>query len=145
MSKPKKPVRSKEEIIADEKRKKEIERKKSLIVDKFYPALIEATISVDESKALIQAIGTLMMEEVLKTMKERNFLEIKQSLIDKLCTDGERIEQITSLLSTFDGENLFVAREITEGMTRAIEAMITDEMRDRNLGTLKTKWNEYLN
>ena len=125
--------------------KKEIARKRSIIIDKFYPALIEATISVDESKALISAMANLLMEEVLRTMKDRKFDDIIDSLQKVLCQDGQRKNEISALLNTLKGENLYVAREIIEGMTRAIETMIIDEMRERNLKTLIPKWDVYLN
>jgi hypothetical protein len=63
----------------------------------------------------------------------------------KLCQDGERKDEIQTLLNTLKGENLFVAREIIEGMTRAIETMIVEEMRSRKLDTLKIGWDRYLN
>ena len=143
--KPKQHHKTKDELIAESERRYEINRKKAIIVDKFYPALIKATISVDESKALISAMSSLLMEEVLKTMKERKFSDISDSLFKVLTTDGERVEEIATLLSTLQGENLFVAREIIEGMTRAIETMITTEMRERNLDTLKPDWTKFLN
>ena len=137
--------KTKEELISDDEKKKEIARKRRIIVDKFYPALIKATISVDEAKALINAMGTLLMENVLKTMKERKIDEISESMISVLCTDGERKIEVTELLATLNGENLFVSREIIEGMTKAIAAMEMDEMKSRSLGTLKTNWDKYLN
>ena len=55
----------------DLKRKQEVERKRVIVVDKFYPALVEATVSVDEAKALVNAMGTLLMEDTLRTMPVR--------------------------------------------------------------------------
>lgn len=136
---------TKEDLERQEANKKEIARKRVVIVEKFYPALIEATVSVDEAKALINALGTLLMEDTLRTMRERKFADISQSLQDMLCRDGERVPEIKKLLETLHGENLFVAREIIEGMTRAIEAMVTEELRGRRLDTLKPHWEAYLN
>lgn len=144
-NKPKKTVKSKEQIAHEMYNAQEIARKRDIIVNEFYPALIRATISVDESKALIHAMSSLLMEDVLKTMKERKFADIAMSLQERLTTDGERVEEIAALLATLANENLFVAREIIEGMTAAIEASITEEMRERNLSTLKTNWEQYLN
>lgn len=123
----------------------EVARKRSLIIEHFYPALVEATISVDESKALISAMSNLLMESVLNTMKERQFVEVNTTLHKTLCSDGERSDEIKKLLDTLNGENLYVAREIIEGTTRMIEQAMTDEMRERNLSTLKTDWDRYLN
>lgn len=143
--KPKQIHKTKEQLIHEAHNKKEIDRKKKIILEDFYPALIAATVSVDESKALMSALSTLLMEEVLKTMKERQFSEVAKTILDRLTTDGERTDKVARLLNALAGENLFVAREIIEGMTRAIEVMITEEMRERTLDTLKTNWETYLN
>lgn len=137
--------KSKEELLRNVRNKNEIARKRKIIIDNFYPALIGATISVDEAKRLVSAMSSLLMEEVLKTMKERKFNDIKESIQKVLCSDGERLEEIKSLLETLKEENLFVAREIIEGMSRAIETMIMEDMADRKLDTLKPDWDKYLN
>lgn len=131
-----------EEQIA---RNMEIARKRNIIVEKFYPALCEATVSVDEAKMLTQAAASLIMEEVLQTMKERTFDEIYARLVKKLTSEGERVLEIEALFDTLKGENLFVAREIIEGMTRAIDQMTMDEMRERPLNSLKADWPKMLN
>lgn len=142
---PKKVPQTKEQLMADMKRKKELDRKRKIIVGNFYPALIEATTSVDEAKALISAMSSLLMEQVLKTMKERDFIEISDALFKQLCLDGEREQEIAKLLAVFKDENLFVSRELIEGMTRAIDTMISEDMRARKLDTLKPDWEKYLN
>lgn len=133
--------KTEEQLVKD----MEVARKRKIVVDKFYPALINASVSVDEAKMLIQATSTLLMEEVLKTMQERKFSDISGILLKKLSPEGERLAEIAELLAVLDGENLYVAREIIEGMTRAIEQMIGDEMRSRNLDTLKADWERMLN
>ncbi len=138
------PNKTREDLIKEMQNKKEVARKRTIIVDNFYPALVSATVSVDEAKMLVSAMGSLMMEQVLETMKERKFSDIKSALHAKLCEGGERAEEVTALLNTLENENLYVAREIMEGVTRTIDQMILDEMRGRNLGTLKTKWEQYL-
>lgn len=126
-------------------RKIEVKRKRNIIVDKFFPALKEASVSVDESKMLIQSMSSFLMEGVLKTMQERKFDEIIPSMLERLCKDGERKEEVQKLLSVLEGENLFVAREIIEGITRAIDQMVLDEMRNRKLETLSADWDRMLN
>lgn len=143
--KPKRIPQTKEEILAGMRRTKEIARKKDIIVNRFYPALKKATISVDESKALINAMSQLLMGEVMKTMKERKFVDVAPELFKILCTDGERKEEIQALLDTLTDETLFTARELIEGMTGAIETMIREEMQARTLDTMKPDWDKYLN
>lgn len=145
VGKQKRVNKTKEELIKEAENKKEVSRKRDIVVNKFYPALIEATISVDEAKALVHVMGSLIMEEVLKTMKFRRFADITESLHNHLTKDGERSKEIRVLLESLNGENLFVAREIIEGMSKAIGAMEVAEMRTRNLSTLKADWESYLN
>lgn len=145
MPKSKKPVKSREELVHDFKRKEEVARKGKIVVDHFYPSLIEATVSIDEAKMLIQSVTSLIMAEVLGTMKEKKFSEIMPSLIEKLCPDNERKEEVTKLLETVKDENIYVAREVIEGMSRAIETMINDEMKDRKLDSLKADWPKMIN
>jgi hypothetical protein len=137
--------KSKEQILDEMQRSQSIKRKRTIIMDNFYPALIEATISVDEAKALVQAMGSSLMGEVMKTMRERKFSEISTNVHKILCSDGQREEEIKKLLATLEGESLFDAREIIEGMSNAIEMMIREEMSDRKLDTLKADWTKYLN
>lgn len=133
--------RTKEQIIRDE----EVARKRKIVVEEFYPALIEATISIDESKMLLQAATSLIMEEVLNTMKERTLDEIYARLVKKLCPEGIRQLQIEKWLETVRKENLYVARELIEGATRAIAQMLHDEEKNRKLDTLNPEWDKYLN
>ena len=126
-------------------RKIEVTRKRNIVVDKFFPALKEASVSVDESKMLIGSMSSLLMEGVLKTMQERKFSEIIPSMLERLCKDGERKEEVEKLLKVLEDENLFVAREIIEGMTRAIEQMVLDEMKGRKLDSLQANWDRMLN
>lgn len=137
--------KTKEEIAHQMKNQQEIARKRKIIVEGFFPALVEATVSVDEAKMLIQAMSTLLMESVLKTMKERKFSEIEVELLERLCPNDERKEEVKKLLSTITGENLFVSREIIEGMTRAIDTMILNDMKGRKLDTLNADWDKFLN
>lgn len=126
-------------------KKMEVDRKKDIVKDKFFPALVKATISVDEAKMLLGSISALMMEKVMGAMRERKFSEISEDLFKVLTEGGEREEEIRALLSVFEKENLFVTRELIEGMKAAIEQMILDDMQGRNLESLKADWNRYLN
>jgi len=141
MSKEKKVERTKEEIA----REMEVQRKGKIVVNTFYPALVNATVSVDEAKMLVRAIATLMMEEVMKTMKERKFGEITPQLLKVLTTDGERVDEIKELLATLEDESLFVSREIIEGMNNAIEQMVQDDLKVKKLSDFTPDWARMLN
>ena len=123
----------------------EVKRKGLIVKEQFYPSLVGATVSIDEAKMLIGSISTLMMEEVLQTMKERKFSDISGKLLKKLCPDGAREKEIAHLLSIFDNEDLFVTREIVEGMRNVIEQMLMDENKARTLNSLTPDWDKMLN
>src|SRR4051812_15490921 len=122
----------------------EVARKGKIVVNTFYPALVAATISVDEAKMLLQGIASLMMEEVMKTMKERTFGEITPELLKVLTKDGERVGEITELLASLEKENLFVAREIIEGMNNAIAQMVQDDLTKKKLSDFDPDWDRML-
>lgn len=124
---------------------KEIARKRKLVTQDFYPALVKATVSVDEARALIHAMSSLLMEDVMRTMKDRYFKEIMGRMVDQLTQGGERKEEIMVLLQALAQENLFVAREIIEGTSRLIDQMVNDELKGRTLDTLNADWDRYLN
>lgn len=115
-------------------------RKKGIVRDKFYPALTAATVSVDEAKMLIHSISTLIMEEAMMTLREKKMSEIEAKLLKRLCPDGDQEKEVKELLAVFSGESLFTTRELTEGMSQAIEYMIQTDMRNRTLNSFEPNW-----
>lgn len=145
MSKPKKPVRTTQEIIADELRAKEIRRKRAIIVDKFYPNLIKATVSVEEAKSLVSAMTQLIYGEAMKVMRTMKMSDIKEELIKVLCQDGQRTEEIKELIDSLGDETLFTSRGLIEGMTGALNKAQQEYMQKKNLVDLPMDWDKYLN
>lgn len=127
------------------RRDMEVARKRKIVVEKFYPALKEATANIDEAKMILQALSSFTMEEVLKTMQLIKFDAIYDRVLKKLAVDDVGLLQMEALLGTLRDENLFVAREIVEGMQRAIMQMQHDEDKERKLDTLKPDWSKMLN
>src|ERR1700742_2526676 len=109
--------------------KMEVQRKQAIVKNKLYPALVSATISIDEAKMLVRAIAGFIMEDVMSMMKDRQFSDIAPKLLEKLAVEKEREAALKELLDIFERENLFVSKELIEGMSHAIDQMITDEMR----------------
>lgn len=141
MPRAKKHLQSKEEVV----RATEVARKRKLVTEQFYPALVASTVSVDEAKMLIQSMSSLIMEDVMRTMQDRKFSEITDKMLKRLCPDGARAKEVLALLGTLDGENLFIAREVVEGMTNAINQMIQDEMQNRTLNSFEPDWERMMN
>ena len=133
--------RTKEQIVRDN----EVARKRKIVVEKFYPGLVAATVSIDEAKMLLQAATSLIMEEVLSTMKERKLDDIYARLVKKLCPDGTRQTEIEAWLGSMKGENLYVARELIEGASRAVTQMLHEEELNRKMDTLNPDWSRMLN
>ena len=124
--------------------KMEVQRKQAIVKNKLYPALVSATISIDEAKMLVRAIAGFIMEDVMSMMKDRQFSDIAPKLLEKLAVEKEREAALKELLDIFERENLFVSKELIEGMSHAIDQMITDEMRGRKLDTLSVNWDRIL-
>lgn len=145
MQRAKQNHKSKEEVAKTLEQNAEVARKREIVTTKFYPALVAATVSIDEAKMLIQSINSLLFEEVLQTMKDRKFEEIVGNLLKKLCPNGDRETEVKALLSVFNGEDLFVSRELIEGMTNAIDHMLHKENQNRTLNSLIPDWDSMLN
>ena len=118
--------------------------KREFIKDKFYPALKEATISIDETTALLNAAAALIMEEAMNTLRTTKMADIRQRMVHKLCPAHDRELQIEGLLSLFDKQTLFEVRGHFESIKQVIAQMQMDEMRSRKLETLREDWDRYL-
>ncbi len=118
--------------------------KKDFIKNKFYPALVGATTSVDEAGFLLQAMVALVMEEAMETLRAKHMKEIRNKIIKKLCPEHEREVEISHLVELFDKQTLFDARANLEGMKAVVEQMKIEDMQGRSLSTLKANWDKYL-
>lgn len=117
----------------------DVKRQQALTREKLYPALVDATVSIDESKMLLQAINSLIMEESLQVLREKKVQEIKDKLVKKLCEE-DREKEITALLETISGETLFTAKSLIEGLTAAIDYTLRAESMNRTLNSLEPDW-----
>ena len=120
--------KSKEELIADLKKSAKWVEKMKFAREKFYPALIDLDISVDDTKIFLASINTILMEKFLGKMKELKFADMK--LIDSLDPKDEKYEGYKKLLSLFDETNTFDAKDLIEGMRSEISTFETDMMKE---------------
>lgn len=132
--------KTKEELVNDAKRKQQ----RAFLIEKFYPALKDATVSVEEATMLLSAIATLIMEEAMRTLQEKKVEEIRNRLIDKL-EPGDRLLKIEALINLFAEETLFEARGHIEGMKSVIEQMKIETFQKKTLDELHPNWERYLN
>lgn len=118
--------------------------RKEFIKNKFYPALVAATVSVDEASMLLGAMTSLVMEEAMETLRSTKMSEIRSRITKKLTGDNDRVVVVENLVALFDKQTLFDARSNFEGMKAVIEQMKIDDMQNRKLDTLKVDWDRYL-
>lgn len=130
--------KTKEEIEADMKRGAEVKRLRALVKDSIYPAVVDASLSIDDAKFLLHSFSSMMMDKFLESMKEVKFVDLK--LVEKLDPASPKHADYVKLLALFENETVFTARELIEGMKMEIEMMISNEMKERKLDTLKTNF-----
>ncbi len=118
--------------------------KRDFIINHFFPALRDATISVDEAGFLLGGIVSLIMEEAMEALKTTRMRDVRQRIIEKLCPNDERVLSIGHLVTLFDGQTLFEARGNIEGMKQVVEQIKMDEMRSKKLADVKVDWQRYL-
>ena len=132
--------RSKDEILDSMKRVQEAKRLRAFAKNQLYPALINASTSVDDAKFLLGSFSNMIMEQFLSKMKETKFIELK--LHEKLDKTAPNYKQYIDLLALFADETIFTSRELVEGMKNEVQMFIDNEMKDRKLDTLKTNFLE---
>lgn len=119
-------------------------RKKLVVKEKLFPALVGATVSIDEAKMLLQSLSGLIMEDSLIILKEKKIEAILDRLVKKLCPDGEREKEVRELLVTLSAETLYDAKVLVEGLSNSIEYMLQSELKDRTLNSLEPDWDKIL-
>jgi hypothetical protein len=127
-----------EQLLEQSRRKANFENKMKFIKEKFYPALIKATTSIEDAIQNLTIINSVMMEKFLAKMKEVKMSDI--DLYTNLSKDDPKYEDIKEMLNLFDEMDVFTAKEYFEGMKGEIGMFISDEQRVRSLDTLPTKW-----
>ena len=130
--------KSKEQLMAELKANVKFQEKMEFTKNKFYPALIKATTSIDDALQNLSTINSVLMEKFLGLMKEKTMGEL--NLYTNLDEKGEQFEALSDMLRLFDDMSAFDAKDILEGMRNEINLFLTEENKTRTLDTLKTKW-----
>lgn len=140
MAKVKKPrlVKSKEELLAELKKSAEWNNKMNFIKKEFYPALIEASVSIEDAKQFLSSIPTLIMQMILEVYKDKHFGEL--NLASRLDTSDPKYNSYVKLIELFNDKKVFEVRDLINGMEGEIQMFISDEMKERPLASLKTAW-----
>ena len=130
--------RTREQIISEMLQNKDFKERLAFLKDKFYPAVINASKNIEDSKIFLDSIVTVIMEKFLGLMKEKKFEEL--GLIDALEPSDPMYDQYCDLLNLFNGMSVFEARGHFERMKTEIDRFIQDEMISRSLSTLSPHW-----
>lgn len=138
MKKQKQVIRTKDQILSDLKTDKKFAEKMSFMRDQMYPALIKATISIDDATQNLSIINTVIMEKFLGLMKEKTMKDI--DLVSNLSKEDDQYENLSAFISLFDDMSVFDAKDLLEGMKNEITLFVTEENKSRSLADLKTKW-----
>lgn len=134
--------KSKEELLADLKNNKDFQEKIKFAREVFYPALCQASTSIDDAQILLSGFNTTIMQEFLSLMKEKKIKDL--ALVDKLDQTNPKFAEMSALLGIFSDYTVFDAKDQIEGMRGELALFITDEMKERPLSSLKTKWVDQL-
>lgn len=130
--------KSKEELLNNLRGNADFQLKMKFIKEQFYPALLEASTSIEDASTLLSGFNSTIMEKFLGLMKEKKVSEL--DLYSRLDVNAPKHEQHKKLLELFSDMDVFQAKEYIEGMRNEIEQFKLDEFRERPLDTLKTKW-----
>ncbi len=142
MQKPKRVLKSKEELLREMKNNVHFIQKMTFVREKIYPAVVNMDQSVEETKMFLSSINNVLMEKFLGKMKELTFKDL--DLIGGLDTKGADYEKYKILLSLFDEMSVFDAKDYLEGMRNEIDTWVTDELKDKKMKDLKTIWIDQL-
>lgn len=132
--------KTKEQIAKDIENLQKVRKYRAFVKDEFYPLLLANTTSIDDAKFLLTGFASMVFEQFLGLMKEKNFGEL--NLETKLDPKNTNYEGFKKILDIFKDKNVFEARELIEGMKGEIEALVNAELKDRKLESLKTNWFE---
>lgn len=131
-------LQSKAELLANLKNNQKFQDKLAFTKNEFYPAVVAASKNVDDAKMFLSSLSGMMLEKFLDGMKKVTFAELK--LEDLLDPKDEKYEEYKTMFELLNDKTVFDAKDIIEGMRTEIQLFIDDEMKERQLWSLKAKW-----
>ncbi len=142
MQKPKRVLKSKEELLKEMVGNTAFIAKMHFVREKLYPAVVDLGDSVDETKMFLSSINNVLMEKFLGKMKELTFKDLQ--IIAGLDAKGEKFDKYQALLALFDDMSVFDAKDYLEGMRSEIDTWVNDELKEKKMSELKVKWIDQL-
>ncbi len=138
MQKAKRQNKTREELIAGLKSNDAFQKKMQFTKEKFYPALTEATTSIDDALQNLSIINTILMEKFLGKMKDVKFKEL--DIQGNISDADPKAYALREMLSLFDDMTAFDAKDLMEGMRNEINLFLTEENKSRTLADLRRRW-----
>jgi hypothetical protein len=151
--KPKKPVRTKEQIIHDMEIKKETDRQRELVKNRFVPILVKQSRNIEHAKMMLQMVQNAMKNAFDKLIRQEQE-KLSRSPLSNISADvmfqisimksGDKDgvvddKIINDLIFIFKDEPLATIDALLRGMVGEIEQTVKDECAVRKFKTLKLK------
>lgn len=136
--KTKRVQKTKEQLIKDLQSNKKFQEKMEFTKNKFYPALIKATVSIEDALQNLSIINSVLMDKFLASMKEKKFKDV--DIYSNLSEKDPQYENLKAMLNLFDDMTVFDAKELLEGMKSEITFFLNEEQKNRTLKDLKVRW-----
>ncbi len=126
----------------------EIQRKRILVKDVFYPWLLKNTKHVEEAKTFCQVVAMFIkqaynaeMNAKMKTFSETETARLSKLKLSELDLSAMRknkdLKDLLPILDIFKDETVANADTLVDTMAKAIDAFQKKEMLGRKLDTLK--------
>ena len=137
MPKPKKPIRTKEQLLKEQAQEQEAIRRRKLVKEELYPLLCEVTDNIDDAKRLCGATASAAQSMFLNRMRNLNIEELGlHEMVDKTNKDSLKFLKLIELIQK---ENVAVAMELLNGFAQEIDAVIHEENKGKSLKDLDMK------
>ena len=130
--------KTKEQLLTELKKSKKWQTKMKFVKEKFYPAVLDIDSSISDTKMFVSSVNQMMMEKFLGFMREKKFSELNmKDILDK---KDEKYEKYVALLDLFNEQTIFDVKDMIEGLSGEIQTFVEDELKERKISTLKTKF-----
>ena len=136
--KPKRVPKTKEQILKDIKANADFQKKMAFVKEQFWPALCEASTSIEDAQILLQGFNNVIMQTFLELMKEKKLSDL--NLTTKLDAQSDKFLENQKLLALFSEMSVYDAKDYIEGLRNEIQLFLTEEQKKRSLSDLKTTW-----
>lgn len=130
--------KTREQILMDLKGNEAFQKKMKFTKEEFFPALTQATTSIDDALSNLSIINTILMEKFLGFMKETKFRDLK--IQENISDQDPKAEDLKAMLALFDDMTAFDAKDLLEGMRNEINLFLSEENKTRTLADLKPRW-----